>query len=260
MDAVMRLRILCILLGLSSGVYRMAHAQKNQDWSLDVRLLTSLPFGRPDVGEGTGWGGEALSASEGALFARWGLRGTRSYGVSIRRKLGKAGQLAFGFEQTRRIWRVDGDWMPAPASLPMSSGGMDWILASYSWPILYRTEVTLVPGWRLGAGGGIVMEVLPTNAFTAESTEQDGDVFALEHEALRYNWNRWGMVLELGLVREGENADLHIGGVLRPLVQPIVRGGLTARWNVGQSDADVRTILRSLDGSWWGLDIRVILH
>ena len=54
--------------------------------------------------------------------------------------------------------------------------------------------------------------------------------------------------------------DLHIGGVLRPLVQPIVRGGLTARWNVGQSDADVRTILRSLDGSWWGLDIRVILH
>ena len=150
--------------------------------------------------------------------------------------------------------------MPQIASAPVSSGSMEWIVASYSWPILYRTEVTLTPGWRLGAGGGVVLEILPTNAFTSTSTEQDGNVLALEQESLRYNWNRWGMALELGLVKEGEEADLHIGGVLRPLIQPLSQAGLTARWNVGQGDADTRTILRTLDGSWWGLDVRLILH
>ena len=201
-----------------------------------------------------------MAASDGSLFGRWGVRGTRSYGVSIRRSLGKVGQLAFGFEQTRRIWQVEADWMPALASAPVSSGSMEWIVASYSWPILYRTEVTLTPGWRLGAGGGVVLEILPTNAFTSTSTEQDGNVLALEQESLRYNWHRWGMALELGLVKEGEDADLHIGGVLRPLIQPLSQAGLTARWNVGQGDADTRTILRTLDGSWWGLDVRLILH
>ena len=153
--------------------------------------------------------------------------------MSIRRSLGKVGQLAFGFEQTRRIWQVEVDWMPQIASAPVSSGSMEWIVASYSWPILYRTEVTLTPGWRLGAGGGVVLEILPTNAFTSTSTEQDGNVLALEQESLRYNWNRWGMALELGLMKEGEEADLHIGGVLRPLIQPLSQTGLTARWNVG---------------------------
>ena len=79
----------------------------------------------------------------------------------------------------------------------------------------------------------------PTNAFASTSTEQNGDVLALEQESLRYNWNRWGMALELGLVKEGEEADVHIGGVLRPLIQPLVQAGLTARWNVGQGDADL---------------------
>lgn len=248
---------LCVLL-LAAG--SVAQGQTKEDWSLDVRLLTSLPFGRPAVGDGSGWSGQALAASDGPLFGRWGLLGTRSYGVSIRRSLGKVGQLAFGFEQTRRIWQVEADWMPPLASAPVSSGSMEWIVASYSWPILYRTEVTLTPGWRLGAGGGVVLEILPTNAFTSTSTEQDGNVLALEQESLRYNWNRWGMALELGLVKEGEDADLHIGGVLRPLIQPLSQAGLTARWNVGQGDADTRTILRTLDGSWWGLDVRLILH
>ena len=252
-----RLAFLCVLL-LAAG--SVAQGQTKEDWSLDVRLLTSLPFGRPAVGDGSGWSGQALAASDGPLFGRWGLLGTRSYGVSIRRSLGKVGQLAFGFEQTRRIWQVEADWMPPLASAPVSSGSMEWIVASYSWPILYRTEVTLTPGWRLGAGGGVVLEILPTNAFTSTSTEQDGNVLALEQESLRYNWNRWGMALELGLVKEGEDADLHIGGVLRPLIQPLSQAGLTARWNVGQGDADTRTILRTLDGSWWGLDVRLILH
>lgn len=248
---------LCVLLLVAGSV---AQGQTKEPWSLDVRLLTSLPFGRPAVGDGSGWSGQALAASDGPLSGRWGVQGTRSYGVSIRRSLGKVGQVAFGFEQTRRIWQVEADWMPAMASAPVSSGSMEWIVASYSWPILYRTEVTLTPGWRLGAGGGVVLEILPTNAFTSTSTEQNGDVLALEQESLRYNWNRWGMALELGLVKEGEEADLHIGGVLRPLIQPLSQAGLTARWNVGQGDADIRTILRTLDGSWWGLDVRLILH
>ena len=50
-----------------------------------------------------------------------------------------------------------------------------------------------------------------------------GNVLALEHNSLRYNWNRWGMGLELGIVREGEDADLHIGGALRPLIQPFFK-------------------------------------
>lgn len=237
-----------------------AQGQQGRDWSMDVRFLTSLPFGRPAVGDGSGWGGQALTTSESPLFARWGLHGTRSYGVSIRRQWGKVGQLAFGFEQTRRIWQVEADWMPEVASAPMASGTMEWIMASYSLPILYRTEVVLVPGWRLGAGGGIVMEILPTNAFTSTSVEGDGNVFALEHTSLRYNWNRWGMALELGVVKEGEDADLHIGGAIRPLVQPVAQGGLTARWNVGQPDAGLRSLTRILDGSWWGLDVRFILH
>jgi hypothetical protein len=260
MDEVMTLVRHAFLCALLLAACSVAQGQTKEDWSLDVRLLTSLPFGRPAVGDGSGWGGQALAASDGPLFGRWGLRGTRSYGVSIRRSLGKVGQLAFGFEQTRRIWQVEADWMPQIASAPVSSGSMEWIVASYSWPILYRTEVTLTPGWRLGAGGGLLLEILPTNAFTSTSTEQDGNVLALEQESLRYNWNRWGMALELGLVKEGEEADLHIGGVLRPLIQPLSQAGLTARWNVGQGDADTRTILRTLDGSWWGLDVRFILH
>jgi len=238
-----------------------SHAQGQQeDWSLDVRLLTSLSVGRPALGEGVGWRGQPLQQIDSPLFSRWGQQGTRSYGVSVRRRLGKVGQLAFGFEQTRRIWSVQADWMPAMNSAPLSTVTMDWIVASYSLPILYRTEVTLVPGWRLGAGGGVVMEVLPTNAFASESSEDSGNVFALEHNSLRYNWLVWGLGLELGIVREGDDADLHIGGVLRPLIQPLFQGELTARWNVGQPDAALRQMTRALDGSWWGLDIRLILH
>ena len=170
--------------------------------------------GRPALGEGVGWRGQSLQQIDSPLFSRWGQQGTRSYGVSVRRRLGKVGQLAFGFEQTRRIWSVQADWMPAVNSAPLSTVTMDWIVASYSLPILYRTEVTLVPGWRLGAGGGVVMEVLPTNAFASESSEDAGNVFALEHNSLRYNWLVWGLGLELGIVREGDDADLHIGDVL----------------------------------------------
>lgn len=231
-----------------------------EPWSLDVRFLTSVPLGRPAVGDGAGWQGQALRVSEGPLWASWGSQGTRSYGVSVRRQLGKVGQLAFGFEQTRRIWKLEAHWLPATASVPLSSVDLDWIVASYSLPILYRTEVMLRPGWRLGAGGGLVMEVLPTNAFSSESTVSGGDVFAVEHASLRYHWNRWGMALELGVVKEGTDADLHVGGALRPLIQPLLRGDLVARWNVGQADADLRTAERILDGSWWGLDLRLILH
>ena len=68
------------------------------------------------------------------------------------------------------------------------------------------------------------------------------------------------MALELGVVKEGEDADVHIGGVLRPLIQPLIQGGLTGQWNLGQADAGSGYIERVLDGSWWGADIRVILH
>jgi hypothetical protein len=235
-------------------------SQGTPDWTLDVRLLTSLSLGRPDIGEGTGWNGQAMLASDGPLFARWGLSGTRSYGVSIRRRLGEFGQLAFGLEQTRRIWNLECDWLPELSSSPEAVGQMEWIVASYSFPLLYRTEVTLTPGWRLGAGGGLVLEVLPTNAFSSTNVESNGDVLVLEHSSLRYGWNRLGMALELGIVKEGEDADLHIGGVLRPLIQPLIQGDLVARWNVGQGDSDLRQIQRVLDGSWWGLDVRLILH
>lgn len=150
--------------------------------------------------------------------------------------------------------------MPPIASAPVASGGLEWIVASYSIPVLYRTEVTLTPGWRLGAGGGIVMEILPTNAFAATSMEGGGNVFAIEHTSLRYGWNRWGMALELGIVKEGKDQDLHIGGVLRPLIQPLIQGTLDGQWNLGQPDAGSGTIERVLDGSWWGLDVRLILH
>ena len=83
----------------------------------------------------------------------------------------------------------------------------------------------------------------------------------LRHASLRYGWNRMGMGLELGIIREGTDMDLHVGGVLRPLIQPLFQGDLVARWNVGQSDADTREMLqRVMDGSWWGLDVRLILH
>ncbi len=242
----------CVCLGTAHG--------QMEDWTLDVRLLSSISAGRPPLGEGTGWSGQALAVTEGALQARWGQQGTRSYGVSVRRRLGKVGQLAFGFEQTRRIWRTAVDWMPEVASAPVATVELDWIVASYSMPLLYRTEVTLVPGWRLGAGGGIVMEILPTNAFAAVSAEDGGNVLAIEHSSLRYNWNRWGMALELGVVREGKDADLHIGGALRPLIQPLFRGDLTTRWNVGQPDAALVEVDRVMDGSWWGVDLRLILH
>ena len=150
--------------------------------------------------------------------------------------------------------------MPPLASVPLASGALDWIVASYAVPILYRTEVTLTPGWRLGAGGGLVMEILPTNSFVATSIEGGGDVFAMEHESLRYAWNRWGMALELGLVKEGEERDWHFGGLLRPMIQPLIQGGLSAQWNLGQGDAGSGSVKRVLDGSWWGLDFRVILH
>lgn len=237
-----------------------ASAQKSGDWTLDAHILTSLDVALPKPGEGVGWNGQALAASDSALFGRWGHRGTRSFGVSIRRRVGKVGQLSFGFEQVRRMWRVEADWMPPLASAPVASGTLDWIVASYAIPILYRTEVTLTPGWRLGAGGGLVMEILPTNAFAATSVEGGGDVFAIEHESLRYAWNRWGMALELGLVKEGEERDWHIGGLLRPMVQPLIQGGLSAQWNLGQGDAGSGAIDRVLDGSWYGLDFRVILH
>ena len=259
MDVVMKKTWGMAVLGLCLSM-TVARAQNTQDWTLDVHLLTSIPAGRPDVGDGVGWNGQALAANDSALFGRWGQQGTRSYGVYIRRSLGKVGQLAFGFEQTRRIWSVEADWMPPIASAPVASGGLDWIVASYSIPVLYRTEVTLTPGWRLGAGGGIVMEILPTNAFAATSMEGGGNVFAIEHTSLRYGWNRWGMALELGIVKEGKDQDLHIGGVLRPLIQPLIQGTLDGQWNLGQPDAGSGTIERVLDGSWWGLDVRLILH
>lgn len=236
-------------------------AQGLPDWSLDVRVLTSVGLGRPDVGEGAGWRGQAMQSTNGPLFSRWGFQATRSFGVSIRRRLGEAGQLAFGLEQTRRIWRLECDWMPELDSAPVLSTEVDWIVASYSFPILYRTEVRLGPGWRLGAGGGLVLEILPTNAFAASSITDSGNVLAVEHASLRYGWNRMGMGLELGVIREGTDMDLHVGGVLRPLIQPLFQGDLVARWNVGQSDADTREMLqRVMDGSWWGLDVRLILH
>ena len=259
MDAVMK-ALARGLLVLAMCVAVVSAQGQEEDWTLDVRLITSLPVGRPDLGDGAGWRGQPLQVADSPLFARWGQRGTRSYGVSVRRRLGAIGQLSFGFEQTRRIWTVEADWMPAVNSAPLSTVTMEWIVASYSVPILYRTEVTLAPGWRLGAGGGLVMEILPTNAFTSKSSEEAGNVFALEHNALRYNWNRWGMGLELGIVREGEDADLHVGAALRPLIQPLFQGELTARWNVGQPDAGLREMDRTLDGGWWGLDIRLILH
>lgn len=247
-----------LVAALAVGV--AGRGQSEPEWTMDVHFMSSLPWGRPAMGEGVGWSGQALAASDSALVGRWGLQGTRSYGVFIRRRIGKVGQWAFGFEQTRRIWRVEADWMPPLASAPLAMVDLEWIVASYSIPILYRTEVTLTPGWRLGAGAGVVMEILPTNAFASTSVEGGGDVFAIEHTSLRYGWNRWGMALELGVVREGEDQDLHIGGVLRPLIQPLVQGGLTGRWNVGQPDSGIGTIERVLDGSWWGLDIRFILH
>ncbi len=237
-----------------------ASAQQSGDWTLDVHILSSFDLTLPAPGEGVGWNGQSLAASDSALFGRWGGRGTRSYGVSIRRRIGKVGLLSFGFEQVRRMWTVEADWMPPLASAPMASGSLDWIVASYAIPVLYRTEVTLTPGWRLGAGGGLVMEILPTNAFAAASIEGGGDVFAIEHESLRYAWNRWGMALELGLVKEGEERDWHIGGLLRPMIQPLIQGGLSAQWNLGQEDAGSGSLERVLDGSWWGLDFRVILH
>ena len=237
-----------------------ASAQQSGDWTLDVHILSSFDLTLPAPGEGAGWNGQSLAASDSALFGRWGGRGTRSYGVSIRRRIGKVGLLSFGFEQVRRMWTVEADWMPPLASAPMASGSLDWIVASYAIPVLYRTEVTLTPGWRLGAGGGLVMEILPTNAFAATSIEGGGDVFAIEHESLRYAWNRWGMALELGLVKEGEERDWHIGGLLRPMIQPLIQGGLSAQWNLGQEDAGSGSLERVLDGSWWGLDLRVILH
>ena len=68
------------------------------------------------------------------------------------------------------------------------------------------------------------------------------------------------MALELGIVKEGKDQDLHIGGVLRPLIQPLIQGTLDGQWNLGQPDAGSGTIERVLDGSWWGLDVRLILH
>jgi len=249
-----------LMLAALMAVGAVGHGQSDADWTMDVHVMSALAVGRPALGEGTGWSGQSLAANDSALFGRWGQQGTRSYGVFIRRRIGKVGQLAFGFEQTRRIWRVESDWMPPLASAPLATVELEWIVASYSIPILYRTEVTLTPGWRLGAGAGLVMEILPTNAFASTSVEGGGDVFAIEHTSLRYGWNRWGMALELGVVREGEDQDLHIGGVLRPLIQPLVQGGLTGRWNVGQPDSGIGAIERVLDGSWWGVDVRVILH
>ena len=68
------------------------------------------------------------------------------------------------------------------------------------------------------------------------------------------------MALELGVVKEGSDADLHIGGMVRPLLQPYSQGFLTAQWNIGQPDVSVKEVQRNLDGSWWGLDVRLILH
>ena len=257
MDAIMTR---CLWLLVFNGVGILS-AQVASDWTLDVRVLTSIGIQRPEIGEGIGWNGQAMQAKDGPLMSRWGFQGTRSFGVSIRRRLGDAGQLAFGLEQTRRIWRLDCDWLPELASAPVLSAEVDWIVASYSFPILYRTEVRLGPGWRLGAGGGLVLEILPTNAFSSSSITDNGNVLAVEHSSLRYSWNRVGMGLELGVIKEGKDMDLHVGGVLRPLIQPLFRGDLVARWNVGQPDADLREMReRVMDGSWWGLDLRLILH
>lgn len=239
-----------------------ASAQSPEVWSLDVRVLTSVPFGRPGIGEGTGWGGQPLLVQEGPLTAGWGRQGTRSHGVSIRRGIGRSWQLAFGFEQTRRIWSAQADWLngagPAPETVTVN---LEWIQASYAFPLMMRSEVQLVPGWRLGAGGGLVWEILPTNAFEAGQQEgTSGTFFSVEHETLRYGWNRWGMGMELGVVREGKDMDVHVGGVVRPSVQPFSQGQLTAQWNIGQPDVSILEVGRSLDGGWWGLDVRVILH
>ena len=232
------------------------------DWTLDVRMQSSVPFGRPAVGEGTGWGGQSLLVQEGAMTAGWGKRGTRSFGVSVRRAIGKSWQLAFGFEQTRRIWSAQVDWLdPAGGVTEPVVVAMEWIQASYSFPLVARTEVVLVPGWRLGAGGGLVWEILPTNAFQSGQEEGAlGQYLSVEHETLRYGWNRWGMALELGVVKEGNDADLHIGGMVRPLLQPYSQGALAVQWNIGQPDVAVKELQRNLDGSWWGLDVRLILH
>ena len=254
------MKVLALLFFVCIAVQTEVDAQAASPWSMDVHVMSSVAIGRPAPGDGLGWGGQALVASDSALYGRWGQRGTRSYGVFIRRQLGKLGQLAFGFEQMRRIWTVEADWMPDSDEGATASTTVDWIVASYAIPILYRTEVTLTPGWRLGAGGGIVMEILPTNAFSSASVAGEGDVFAVEHESLRYGWNRLGMALELAVVKEGDEADFHIGAALRPLIQPLMQGGLTGQWNLGQADAGNGYIERVLDGSWWGLDVRLILH
>lgn len=250
------------LVGLVCLMSVSGRAQSDGLWTLDVRVLTSLPFGRPAVGEGSGWGGQPLLVQEGPLTAGWGRKGTRSHGVSIRRRIGRSWQLAFGFEQTRRIWTAQADWQhgdgPAAETVTVS---LEWIQASYAFPLMLRSEVELVPGWRLGAGGGLVWEILPTNAF--ESGQQEGasgNFFSVEHETLRYGWNRWGMGIELGIVREGKDMDLHVGGAVRPTIQPFSQGALSAQWNVGQPDVSILEVGRSLDGGWWGLDVRVILH
>ena len=70
-------------------------AQGLPDWSLDVRVLTSVGLGRPDVGEGAGWRGQAMQSTNGPLFSRWGFQATRSFGGVDTKKIGRGRAIGF---------------------------------------------------------------------------------------------------------------------------------------------------------------------
>jgi hypothetical protein len=246
---------LFLLGGLLVFMAGASQAQSGPDrespWSLEVLYRSSIP-GLLDRQDG-------IFKQDDSFTVHWLTPVVTSYGVRLRRSIGRSWQCAFGLVPTRRRYKAEVAWdlgTPGGGDSPdWIEGQLDWVFASYGVPVIFRTEVPLTQKILLGAGGGVNMELFPTNATASDFIAQDSLQFAFDQYTQRVRWLRAALAVELGCVFElPDGSGLHLGLHLQRALGHWFRAESYGR--LGTEKAEVSTYL---SGHHWGLDLRWIL-
>jgi hypothetical protein len=257
---VMRLRLTrphtLLLLAILAGFMGGARAQESgmsrsgSPWTLEVLYRTSLPLFE---------GGERTPVEDGGYRVNWLAPVATGYGIRLRRQIGRNWQCAFGLVPTRRRYTADISWtidsLAGPSASPDFEAQLDWVVASYGVPIIFRTEVPLSEKVKLGAGGGVNFELFPSDAYTSGFDAADSAQFTFDQYTQRVSWFRTAIAVELGCVFElSDGSGFHVGiQVQRAL----------GRWfraeSYGRHETEISHVKSYLNGHHWGLDLRFIL-
>jgi hypothetical protein len=246
------LLLLAILAGFMGGAraQESGMSRSGSPWTLEVLYRTSLPVFD---------GGERTPVEDGGYRVNWLAPVATGYGVRLRRQIGRNWQCAFGLVPTRRRYTADISWtidsLAGPSASPDFEGQLDWVVASYGVPIIFRTEVPLSEKVKLGAGGGFNFELFPSDAYTSGFDAADSAQFTYDQYTQRVSWFRTAIAVELGCVFElSDGSGFHVGiQVQRSL----------GRWfraeSYGRHETEISHVKSYLNGHHWGLDLRWIL-